>query len=179
MEVTDKESYHWPYWMAGCLYKTNKITCAPREDSDQPGQAPSLIGVFTVRMKKDWVFSYLLTLSNWADAQADLRLRWAHKSSCWFCHTQAKIFPSSVSFRHRVFCIYMYTCSFERLTNTVLLHSQRNRFPQKISRLFGVGNSFWYIRNEAWQNQKNHLRLVTTQISLCSGYQSLRFARNG
>ena len=29
--------------------KTNKITCAPSEDSDEPGHPPSLIRVFTVR----------------------------------------------------------------------------------------------------------------------------------
>ena len=32
--------------------KTNKMACAPSEDSDQPGHPPSLIRVFTVRMKK-------------------------------------------------------------------------------------------------------------------------------
>ena len=35
--------------------KTNKKTCAPRDDSDQPGHPPSLIRVFAVRMKKAWV----------------------------------------------------------------------------------------------------------------------------
>ena len=39
--------------------------------------------VFTVRMKKAWVLSYPLRAqrrpwSDWADAQADLSLRWAH-----------------------------------------------------------------------------------------------------
>ena len=57
--------------------------CAPSEDSDQPGHPPSLIRVFAVRMKKAWVLSYPLSaqrrlLSDWADAQADLSLRWAH-----------------------------------------------------------------------------------------------------
>ena len=32
--------------------KTNKVACAPSEDSDQPGHPPSLIRVFAVRMKK-------------------------------------------------------------------------------------------------------------------------------
>ena len=31
--------------------KTNKMTCAPSEDSDQPGHPPSLIRVFAVRSK--------------------------------------------------------------------------------------------------------------------------------
>ena len=38
--------------------KTNKMTYAPSDDYDQPWHPPSLIGVSTVRMKKNWVFSY-------------------------------------------------------------------------------------------------------------------------
>ena len=38
--------------------KTNKVACAPSEDSDQPGHLPSLIRAFAVRMKKPWVLSY-------------------------------------------------------------------------------------------------------------------------
>ena len=29
--------------------------------------------------------------SGWAGAQADLSLRWAHRSFCWFCHAAAHI----------------------------------------------------------------------------------------
>ena len=44
------------------LDKTNKMICAPNEDTDQPGHPPSLIGVFAIRMKKDWVlYSYTLS----------------------------------------------------------------------------------------------------------------------
>ena len=48
--------------------KTNKMTCAPSEDSDQPGHPPSLIRVLAVRMEKAWVLSYPLS------AQRRLRL---------------------------------------------------------------------------------------------------------
>ena len=41
--------------------KTNKMTCAPSEDSDQSGHLPSLIRVFAVRMEKAWVLSYPLS----------------------------------------------------------------------------------------------------------------------
>ena len=63
--------------------KTNKITCAPSEDSDQPGHPPSLIRVFAIRMKKPWVLSYPLSaqrrfLPDWAGGQTDLSLRWVH-----------------------------------------------------------------------------------------------------
>ena len=62
---------------------TKQSECAPSEDSDQHGHPPSLIRVFAVRMKKAWVLSYPLSAqrrlwSDWADAQADLSLRWAH-----------------------------------------------------------------------------------------------------
>ena len=41
--------------------KTNKMACAPSEDSDQPGHPPSLIRVFAVRMKNAWFLSYPLS----------------------------------------------------------------------------------------------------------------------
>ena len=80
--------------------KTNKMTYAPCEDSDQPGHPPSLIRVFAVHMKKTWVLSYPLSAqrrlwSDWADAQADLSHRWAHshfvgfvmrRLKCSWCH---------------------------------------------------------------------------------------------
>ena len=63
--------------------KTNKMACVPSEESDQPGHPPSLIRVFSVRLKKAWVLSYPLSTqgrlwSDWADAQADLSLRCVH-----------------------------------------------------------------------------------------------------
>ena len=69
---------------------------APSEDSDQPWHPPSLIRVFAVRMKKGWFLSYPLSAqrrlwSDWADAQADLGLRWARMPFCWFCHEAAQL----------------------------------------------------------------------------------------
>ena len=69
---------------------------APSKDSDQPGHLPSLIRIFAVRMKKAWVLSYPLRAqwrlwSDWADAQADLSLHWAHMSFCWFWHEAAHL----------------------------------------------------------------------------------------
>ena len=69
--------------------KTKKMICAPSEDSDQPGHPPGLIRVSAVRMKQNWVLSYPLSAqrrlrSDWANAQADLSLRLAQTSFCWF-----------------------------------------------------------------------------------------------
>ena len=68
-------------WAATWQHKQNG--CAPSEDSDQPGHPPSLIRVFAVRMKIVWVLSYPFSAqrrrwSDWANAQADLSLRWKH-----------------------------------------------------------------------------------------------------
>ena len=75
--------------------------CQPSEDSDQPGHPPSLIRVFTVRLKKVWVLGYPVSAqrrlwSDWADAQADLSLCWVHRWFCWFCHEVAHINPVMV-----------------------------------------------------------------------------------
>ena len=70
--------------------KSNKMACAPSEDSDQPEHPPSLWALWLAKDpvllhadSKDW--------SDWAHAQADLSLCWAHKSFCWFCHAQVQI----------------------------------------------------------------------------------------
>ena len=70
----------------------------PSEDSDQPGHSPRLIRVFAASMKKAWVLSYLLSAqrrlwSGWADAQADLSLRWAHSHFVDFVMWRLKSFP--------------------------------------------------------------------------------------
>ena len=68
-------------WAAS--WQNQENDSVPREDSDQPGHPPSLTRVFDVCMKKAWVLSYPLSTkrklwSDWADAQADPSLRWAH-----------------------------------------------------------------------------------------------------
>ena len=67
--------------------KTNKMICAPSEDSDQPGHQPSLIRVPSCTQDQ----KLLHADSEDAVAQADLMLRWAHRSFCWFCHAAAQM----------------------------------------------------------------------------------------
>ena len=76
--------------------KTNKMACAPSEDSDQPGHPPSPIRVFAVCMKKHWVLSYPLSTqqrlirlgrcSGWSESSL------GKQSFCWFCYEAAHIF---------------------------------------------------------------------------------------
>ena len=66
------------------------MTCAPSEDSDQPGHLPSVIRVFAVcsmgsQGPKVPSSGQLELWLDWADAQADLSLSWVHRSFCWIC----------------------------------------------------------------------------------------------
>ena len=116
------------------LDKTNKMICAPSEDSDQPGHPPSLIRVSAVRLKQNWVLSYPLSAqrrlwSDWADAQADLSLRWAQKSFYWVCHEVAQNASSSSLYMQHIyisshffftFRIELNMKSFSHVNNIVL-----------------------------------------------------------
>ena len=117
-------------------YKTNKMICAPSEDSDHPGHPPSLIRDCAVRLKQNWVLSYPLSAhrrlwSDWANAQADLSLRWAQRSFCWFCHEVAQnASSSSLNMQHIYISSHFITCftfrtepnmkSFSHANNIVL-----------------------------------------------------------
>ena len=77
----DLNAQYYNIWAA--TWQNQQNECAPSEDSDQPGHAPSLIRVFAVRIMKAWVLSYPFSAqrrlwSDLADAQVCLSLRWAH-----------------------------------------------------------------------------------------------------
>ena len=52
-------------------------------------------------------FDVMTSLSNWADAQADLSLRWAQRSCCWFCHKAAHIITKCSHFYVLITVLYM------------------------------------------------------------------------
>ena len=75
---------------------TNKQNeCAPSEDSDQPGHpivwSESSLCAQWVAKDARFLHADSEDWSDWADAQADLSLRWAHMPFCWFCHVAAQI----------------------------------------------------------------------------------------
>ena len=86
--------------------KTNKMAFVPSEDSDQPGHPPSLIRVFAVRSMGSWGTNVSSCgqqrlWSDWADAQADLCLRWAQWPFSWFCHAAAHVYLAAESLASR------------------------------------------------------------------------------
>ena len=97
-------------WAAS--WQKQQTECAPRSDwaSDQTGQIghlPSLIRVFAVRMKKAWVLSYPFRAqwrlwSDWAGAQADLSLHWAHTHFVGFVMRQLRW---ACSYEKTTYCI--------------------------------------------------------------------------
>ena len=64
-------------WAA--TWQNQQSDCAPSEDSDQPGHPPSLSesSLCAQWVAKDPSFLHADS-EDWADAQADLSLRWAH-----------------------------------------------------------------------------------------------------
>ena len=70
--------------------KTNKMTCTPSEDSDQISLCPvwpeSSLCAHWVTKNPRFLHADSEDWSDWADAQADLNLCWAHRLFCWFCH---------------------------------------------------------------------------------------------
>ena len=96
--------------------KTNKMACAHSE-KDRPGHPLNLIRVFAVRTKKAWVLSYPLSArrrlwSDWAGAQADLSLRWAHRHFVGFVvrrlvYARSPLNETLTNFRRRRRCMYL------------------------------------------------------------------------
>ena len=89
-------------WAAS--WQNQQCGCAPSEDSDQPGHPPSLIRVFAVRLMgslgpKLSSCEQRRLWSDWADAQADLSLSWAHSHIVCFVRRLKFSFvrPPSVS----------------------------------------------------------------------------------
>ena len=78
---------------------------------------PSLIRVFAVRMKKAWVLSYPLSAqrrlwSDWADAQADLSLRWVHTHFVGFVMSWLILSQQSHLYKHLQVSHDMTKCVF-------------------------------------------------------------------
>ena len=73
-------------------HKADKMACTPSDDSDEPGHPPSLIRIFTVRMKKVPIERLEKTLIRLGGVQADLSLRWSHNHIVGFVRVRQKLF---------------------------------------------------------------------------------------
>ena len=103
-----KPQHNQPTIIWAATWQNKQNECAPSEDSDQPEHPSSLTSVFTFRMKKPGALRYPMCAqrrlwSDWADAQADLSLRWAHSHFLGFVMSRLTLFviPSASFGRDR------------------------------------------------------------------------------
>ena len=126
--------------------KTNKMACAPSEDSDQPGHLPSLIRVFAVCMKKAWVLSYPLSTGcpGW------LSLCWAHSHFVGFVMRQ--LIYSFYSSSHSFLCMQIINYRAIKLMIMILILFYINSFiflsfglnSVSFSFNFGCKHLYWF-----------------------------------
>ena len=161
-----------PVWSGSALLswrepqhdKPSKMVCAPSEDSDQPGHPPSLIRVFAVRMKKHWILSYPLIAqrrlwSDWADAQADLSLRWAHSHFVGFVMLRLKICLSEVMVLAEADSD-IWAATWQKLQNDLCaLRRFRSRIPPRLIRVFAVHKKKPWVLSYPLSAQRRLIRL--------------------
>ena len=139
--------------------KTNKMACAPSKDSDQPGHSPSLIRDFAVRMKKDWVLSYTLSAqrklwSDWADAQADLSLHWAHS------HFVVLSWGSSYKC---IKSITVSTIAASEVTNKFMNYAWKWKIKKRM--IFLKNGKSWFMKRWTEVNTLNMLMMQWLRIN--------------
>ena len=86
--------------MSHSMIKDNKMTCAPSEYICQVRSKSSLCAL-SADKDPSFHLAYGEDLSDWADAQADLSLRWAHMPCCWFCLAAAHIRNTVTAYKMR------------------------------------------------------------------------------
>ena len=143
----------------------------------RPGKTQISLGICPVWSESSvctiWVVKDLMLLhadserlwSDWADAQADLNLCWAHRSFCWFCRELAQI-------NNRPLCRPQWSLI---LVQTCLGKQCRPRSVSgSLIRVYTVGHFdclFWtqYIIEIEPHHEKTcsfHMRTTKAQISL-------------
>ena len=144
--------------------KINKVSLCPAKTQISLGICPVWL-VFAVHMKKPWVLSYPLSAlrrlwSDWADAQADPSLRWAHSHivgfvmsrlilgwnalmTAWYCN-DPKFAMLSSSFRHISVCSNFRTITVKNSNKTRL-----NKHP------FCVGVNKWLYQKHVSVSMKS------------------------
>ena len=95
----------------GMTKPTKWPVCPAKTWSDQSGYSPRLISVFAVfALGTHKAHKEGSDLTRYA--QADLSLRWAHRSLCWFCHALAQYLVSNCqSLKCTCFCYQLSVIS--------------------------------------------------------------------
>ena len=83
-------------YLSQCMTKLTKWPVRPAMTQISLRVSPVWSESSLSAWKKAWVLCYPMSWqqrlwSDWADAHADLNLRWVHMSFCWFCHAVAHL----------------------------------------------------------------------------------------
>ena len=123
--------------------KTYNKTCAPSEVSDQPAQQCSLIRVSADCMCILRPLGYLKRdklelLPHWIDVQADLSLRWSHRSY-WLCRALAEFYlqlvPTSTNHFPKTSCRVNNIYLFQPLNSCVRININTD-FLRRLIRVY-------------------------------------------
>ena len=163
-------------WIWAATWQNQQNECVTSKDSDQPGHSPSLIRVFTVRMKKAWFLGYPLSAqqrlwSDWANAQADLSLRWTHSHFVGFVMRRLKLLWHLKS-EKLIWWIWWFEPSHEIMVPFVLrklvLQTRIRSHPMGLHVWFLVG-PFVYFQTSCVRTAKALMGPANAQscLSLC------------
>ena len=125
--------------MSHLMTKPTKLHVHPAKTQISLGIHP-VWSVFAVRMKKAWVLSYPLSAqrrlwSDWADAQADRSLRWAHSHFAGFVMKR---------FKSVIYCPAAQTQKwFPFLIFNLAICNQQNKSTKQFQH-FCVSIMFWH-----------------------------------
>ena len=149
------------------MTKPTKWACAQRWLKSAWASAKSW--VFAVRMKKSWVLSYPLSAqrrlwSDWANAQADLSLRWVHPHFVGFVMSWLKLISIS-------WCIIQVQHDIMRNVGTVCFYWYLKEILT-IFYHFNLSIWFWAKMNGAQQNQQKDLFVWQRHRSAWASAQS-------
>ena len=119
--------------------QTNKVVCAPSEDSDQPGRPPGLIRVFDVSTKKAWFLSHTLSAqqrlwSDWADAQGRLIRVFAGRTVIFLILSWGGSFFLQILTIREVLCSsfkLLSSCSFTSDEVTLCISASAKRWAEQ------------------------------------------------
>ena len=146
----------------------------PMEDSDQPGHPPGLTRVFAVRSMgsqgpKAPSCGQQRLLITLADAQADMSLRWMHRSFCWFCRAPAHFSPESSKCQKSDTVLNVMADGivlFDKLLKILQIIKRKDFISSSPENQTVITSIFQYLRYLSQRGRENKLYKVMQFISL-------------
>ena len=140
------------------LDKTNKTSCAPSKDSDQPGHPPSLIRVFAVHSIGSYSPSFLHADSKDSDQTGQMP-RLIHVFARRKCHFVGFVM-------HWLIC-FLWINSHVRFINSLLAGGPYRPNSLPSGQYGAIGPKCLEMWHHLWSNKKNTVDSRLSQITAC------------